>query len=231
MLNCSISKVDSKSRNGSSRTLLSPLNERLLLLKYKFDSRKYWDLRYEHNWNSGTGSYGESCESKARDFNIFMQKYNINSVIEFGCGDGNQLTYYNIPEYLGLDVSPTAIKNCSNKFQDDQTKSFMWYDPFAFNNKGNIFKADATISIEVIFHLVEDEIFEKYMQDLFSCSREYVIIFSTNFDHEEKPVDHLVCRKFTDYVDQHFSPWNLLEEFDCIGESGEVYCRWFVYKK
>ena len=49
-----------------------------------------------------------------------------------GCGDGNQLGLADYPQYLGLDVAPGAIKLCTDKFSDDNSKSFMLFDPFYF---------------------------------------------------------------------------------------------------
>jgi hypothetical protein len=52
-------------------------------------SRADWEERYAVGGSSGVGSYGKFAEFKA-DAN------KINTIIEFGCGDGNQprLTTY-----------------------------------------------------------------------------------------------------------------------------------------
>ena len=103
-----------------------------LVLKFKkafnrvnFSTKDYWELRYQGGGNSGEGSYGAFCEGKAKILNDLIAKYNIQQITELGCGDGNQLKYYNIPEYLGLDVSATAINNCVEIFKDDPNKSFL----------------------------------------------------------------------------------------------------------
>ena len=54
-------------------------------------SDDYWEERYSKGKNSGAGSYNELARFKAEVLNGFVQKQNIRSVIEFGCGDGNQL--------------------------------------------------------------------------------------------------------------------------------------------
>lgn len=43
-------------------------------------------------------------------------------------------------------------------------------------------KGDLALSLDVIYHLIEDEIFEKYMKDVFRASTKYVIIYSTDFE-------------------------------------------------
>ena len=55
-----------------------------------FDSGAYWSARYRRGETSGSGSYGENAKYKADFLNGFVQENGINSVIEFGCGDGAQ---------------------------------------------------------------------------------------------------------------------------------------------
>ncbi len=54
--------------------------------------------------------------------NKFIKSNNVTSIIEFGCGDGNQLSYFEIFKYIGLDVSRQAIKNCKKKYAKDNSK-------------------------------------------------------------------------------------------------------------
>ena len=68
--------------------------------------------------------------SAAKSGHKFVQDNKIKSVIEFGCGDGNQLALFKMPQYTGIDVSETAIKMCKDKMKGDKTKEF-----FVYNNK------------------------------------------------------------------------------------------------
>jgi SAM-dependent methyltransferase len=79
-------------------------------------SKRYWENRYCQGGNSGAGSYGELAEFKAETLNKFVAENNIHSVIEFGCGDGNQLMLANYPYYTCVDVSPKAIEICRELF-------------------------------------------------------------------------------------------------------------------
>ena len=54
-------------------------------------STKYWQERYATGGDSGVGSYEKFAEFKAEIVNAFVSTYGVTSVIEFGCGDGNQL--------------------------------------------------------------------------------------------------------------------------------------------
>ncbi len=62
-------------------------------------SDKYWEQRYAVGGNSGVGSYGKFANFKAEVINKFVREHKIKSVIEFGCGDGNQLKLANYPSY------------------------------------------------------------------------------------------------------------------------------------
>jgi len=139
---------------------------------------EYWKKRYATGGNSGSGSYGGLAEFKAASLNRFISDHNIESIVEFGSGDGNQLGFINIPEYLGLDVSPDAIANTSRMYDHDQSKSFLLYDPDNFQPSPEV-SAQLAISMDVILHLTEDERFNRYMQNLFASATRFVGIFNT----------------------------------------------------
>ncbi|WP_114783471.1 methyltransferase domain-containing protein [Botryobacter ruber] len=87
--------------------------------------------------------------------------------MEFGCGDGNQLSLANYPKYIGLDISPTIIESCKEKFRKDASKAFYENKPSILQNNKSKFESQLGLSIDVIFHLVEDEVYSKYMTTLF----------------------------------------------------------------
>lgn len=95
-------------------------------------SKEYWEKRYSSGGFSGSGSYGKLAEFKAGRINLFCKENKIETVIDFGCGDGNQLSLFNFKNYIGLDVSRTTIKSCINRFASDKTKSFFLYDSECF---------------------------------------------------------------------------------------------------
>ena len=91
-----------------------------------FDAKNYWDCRYYKGRSSGDGSKGELAIYKSSFINSFVKKHNVNSVIEFGCGDGSQLSLGCYPYYIGYDISPNAITICKRKFPNDQKKTFVY---------------------------------------------------------------------------------------------------------
>ncbi len=174
-------------------------------------SSQYWERRYARGGTSGPGSYGKMAMFKAEVLNDLVAQHQISSVIEFGCGDGNQLKLAHYPRYVGLDVSKTAIITCKRIFADDETKSFFFYDPDAFVDRGSVFTADAAISIDVIFHLVEDSVFTTYMAHLFASAGRFVIVYASDEDRATAS-RHERHRKFTTWISQHANGWRLADE-------------------
>ncbi len=169
-------------------------------------SETYWENRYLAGADSGVGSYGFFAEFKADVLNKFVLKNNVQTVIEFGCGDGNQLSLASYNEYLGFDISNTTIVKCREKFKSDKQKSF------GLMSEYNGEKADLALSLDVIYHLVEDEVFEDYMKMLFEASNRFVIIYSSNSeDNSGYEGTHIRHRKFTEWVQVHLQNWELVE--------------------
>ena len=193
-------------------------------------SGEYWENRYKKGGNSGAGSYNELAEFKAKIINYFVQNNNINSVIEFGCGDGNQLKYLQFNKYTGYDVSEKAIEICSNLYKDDNTKKFKLMT--SYSNE----KADLTLSLDVIFHLVEDQVFFNYMNNLFQASKKYIIIYSSNTDNNESSAIHVKHRRFTDWIEKNQKSYKLLNfipnKYSFDGdESKTSFADFYVYEK
>ncbi len=182
------------------------------ICKSEFKSIDFWEERYTNGENSGIGSYGKLANFKAKILNNFIKQNKIKSIIEFGCGDGNQLSMINIKKYMGLDVSKKSIEICGKKFSKDKTKSFFLYDPNYFVDNLKVFNSQLSISLDVIFHIVEEKIFNKYMHDLFDSSKEYVIIYSSNTRRQQKKQGkHVYHRKFTEWIKNNKKDWNLIE--------------------
>ena len=174
------------------------------------NSIHYWEKRYFNNGTSGPGSYGELAEFKAEVLNNFVEEKQINTVIELGCGDGNQLNLAKYPLYFGFDVAKSAITICQKKFENDPSKSFLFYNPKYSKNIYNFIKADLTISLDVIFHLVEDEIYYDYLQNLFNLSSKYVIIYCSDRT-SDSTLEHVKERKFTINVSKLFPKYKLVQ--------------------
>lgn len=157
--------------------------------------KNYWNNRYQTNGNSGAGSYGLLAQYKAGVINDFIAKNKINSVGDFGFGDGNQLSKLVCPKYTGFDISEAALEICVRKFAADKTKRFL------LANKFKAQKFDLSLSLDVIFHLTDDTEFNTYMTNLFRSSRRYVIIYSSNGNALTKSAPHIKDRNFTAWIE------------------------------
>lgn len=168
----------------------------------------YWEKRYRLGMSSGAGSAGELARFKADVLNGFVRNHGVRSVIEFGCGDGLQLALAQYPAYLGLDVSRTAVSACSSRFADDPTKSFLWYDESQGSNLGDFLQADLTISLDVVYHLLDDEAYRKHLKNLFGASRCHVIVYSSNREGVVL-ARHVRHRRFLDDVGRAYPGFKL----------------------
>lgn len=162
-------------------------------------SQEYWEQRYAAGGTSGRGSYGELAAYKADFLNGFVREHNVRSVIEFGCGDGAQLSLAQYPRYIGLDVAKRAIKLCAKAFEQDPSKSFFLYDSDAFVDRQEVFRADLALSLDVIYHLTEDAVFEGYMWHLFNAAERFVIAYSSDMETRNREL-HIRHREFTKWV-------------------------------
>ena len=170
------------------------------------NSESYWIRRYEQGRTSGPGSYDKLAAYKAEILNSFVAEHQLSTVIEFGCGDGNQLQLAAYPHYIGYDISPLALDLCRQRFADDPSKSFREMKAYAGET------ADVTLSLDVIYHLVEDATFDGYMHQLFNAATRYVIIYSSNKDEQDDVVvAHVRHRRFTPWVEQHMPDWTLAQ--------------------
>lgn len=179
--------------------------------KHKFESSaQYWENRYISGGLSGEGSYGRLAAYKAEYLNAFVKDQGVESVIEFGCGDGNQLQLSNYPSYTGFDVSPAAIKLCKNRFSGDRNKNFFLYKPDCFVDHAGLFRADLCISLDVLYHIVEDDIYADYLQHVFDAAKHYVILYTVDTDVPDKfQLPHVKRRNSSGYVLSNFPQWQL----------------------
>ncbi|RPF42143.1 hypothetical protein EDD70_2886 [Hydrogenoanaerobacterium saccharovorans] len=172
-------------------------------------SSAFWEEIYANGGNSGTGSYNRLAKFKAEVVNTFLKEQGVLTTIEFGCGDGSQLSLINYPNYVGVDVSSNIIEKNKIKFINDRKKTF--YCTFTERDKYINQKYDLSISMDVIFHLLEEDVFSNYMNDLFSVSKRYVIIYSSNHEEYTKWPEYR-HRKFMRYIQENIKGW-ILKQF------------------
>lgn len=193
-------------------------------------SSDYWEQRYLDGGNSGAGSYGRLALYKAEVLNDFVAQHEIDSVIEFGSGDGNQLNYAKYPAYTGVDVSKKAVLDCQARFAEDTSKTFVTLAAY----EGQ--KADLALSLDVIYHLVEDATYENYMETLYDAANRFVIVYTSN-KNEQHEAEHVRHRRFTDWVDQKRKDFRLTAHlpnrfpFDTKNPDNTSFADFFIFER
>lgn len=194
-------------------------------------SQAYWEKRYASGGNSGPGSQALLAEFKADVLNRFVDEHRVRSVVEFGCGDGNQLARARYPSYLGFDVSPTAVARCRALFAADPSKRFRTMDEYDGET------AELSLSLDVIYHLVEDDVFERYMHTLFGASLRYVVVYASDTDDNRGyEGTHVRHRKFSAWIRDERADFRLIEHvpnrypYEGDWRRGS-FAEFFVYEK
>lgn len=196
-------------------------------------SARFWEERYAAGGTSGAGSYNHLAEFKAEVLNDFVARNRIGSVIEFGSGDGAQLALAHYPRYVGVDVSPTALELCRTKFADRSELSFLHTSQVTPEHR-----AELSLSLDVIYHLVEDDVFDGYMRQLFDAGERYVIVYASN---EDLPwtSPHVRHRRFTTWVEAN-RPDFVLDDFvanrypydpDSPDQGNQSFADFYIYRR
>ena len=181
----------------------------------------FWENRYKAGGNSGAGSYGEYAEHKAKVINDYIIKYNIKTISDFGCGDGNQISLLKGYEaYNGFDISEYIINKCREKFKAMPMKFF--------SDILMLPEAELTLSLDVLYHIVEEKDYVFYLNQLFGKSKKYVLVFSTNYDGNNVVADYIFHRKFTDWVDKNYKDFKLV---DVVGNYLQTSAQFYLFER
>lgn len=180
-----------------------------------FNSKEYWENRYRFGGNSGVGSQGVIAKYKAQVINDFVKNNNIQTACELGCGDW-LFSLFIIPKYTGYDVSEFIIDKNQRNYIDTFTTSM-----------DDLTDYDLTISMDVILHLIEEDVYQQYMKDLFRLSNKFVIIYCTNKD-EILGGMHNRFRNFLPDVPENFE---LIEHLDNPHKGSDTQADFFIFKR
>lgn len=196
-----------------------------------FSSALYWEARYRAGGTSGAGSRGRLLARKAALVNALIADNGIASVIDLGCGDGELAALLDVPEYTGVDVSAATLATCAARFAGRPTWRFL---PEARAREAAM--ADLGLSLDVIFHLTEDDGFAAHVALLFASARRLIAIQSSNVDLSW-PAAHVRHRRFTDHVAATEPGWRLIAHlpnpypFDAARPDETSFADMFVYAR
>lgn len=189
-----------------------------------FKSNEYWEDRYCSGGTSGAGSYGEEALFKSTYINNLINELKIKTINDLGCGDSNQIKLINgFENYYGYDASNFIItKNINQKFNSNNYNFF-------YDIKDLPRQVDLVMSLDVIYHLIEDDVYVKYMINLFGFNSKYVLIYSVNFENDNNYNIHFLPRKFTNWVEKNVFNYQLINTCQYIKKNNGV--SFFLYKK
>ena len=191
-----------------------------------FDSSKYWEQRYLNGGNSGNGSYGFLVEYKRDFINQFIVENEIKSLLEYGCGDCNQLSMIKCDNIIGVDVSKTAIDLCEKLLPEI---TFYHLNQENFPNV----KTDLLLSLDVIYHLVEDNVYEKYIENIINHGSKYLIIYSPSFENGEKTSKHVKFRNFVKHkllLEKYELIEKVLNKYKSNDHTKGSFSDWYIFK-
>lgn len=194
------------------------------------NSADYWDRRYAEGGDSGAGSYNRLAHFKAGVINSLVEDHHFETVIEFGCGDGAQLTLAKYPKYIGVDVSRTVLAAVKKKFAARPQYSFLHTSEVT-----SAHRSDMSLSLDVVYHLVEDDTFETYMRALFDATKKVAVIYASNKD-EATNNPHVRHRKFTRWVKENRADFMLLNHisnrypFDPSDPENTSFADFYIYR-
>ena len=97
-------------------------------------------------------------------------------------------------------------------------------------------KADLSLSLDVIYHLVEDDVFEYYMRTLFEASNGYVIIYASDSDDGQRykggTSDIESSRPGSSRICRTGNSWNICQiGIHIVGIIVGSFAEFFIYEK
>ena len=116
-------------------------------------------------------------------------------------------------------------------FKSDSSRHFKLVESY----RGE--KADLSLSLDVIYHLIEDDIYDAYMKRLFSSSNKFVIVYSSNSNGDEynTTVPHIKHRRFTDWLEESSAPFKLVKHIpnkfpERADDPGSTFADFFIFQ-
>lgn len=147
----------------------------------------YWEEHYRRGGDSGEGSSGAVRDYKWQVISKFSK---LQDVIDIGCGDLQLWEGRGCVNYLGLDISPTVIKKNQEKRPD--------WKFIVFDSSASLpLKADTVLCLEMLFHVLDEQVFIKTIKNLCEYSSNWIFIYTW----KENP--------FADWHIRKQAVWNL----------------------
>lgn len=132
----------------------------------------YWEQRYKNGGNSGEGSRGKHREWKWSILNKYIN--GIDNIVDVGCGDLAFMEGIDAINYTGIDISQTMVA------RNTKIKPEWNFILSSADIKIDGVKGDVVFCHDMLFHIMDDDIYEKILENLIAYSNEYISIFTWN---------------------------------------------------
>ena len=169
-----------------------------------FRAKNWWDSRYASGGHSGAGSYDANYSFKRDYINAVIRRFKIQSIIDFGCGDGSQIKQIDVAAYQGIDISSSVVNRCRKLYEHNSNFSFDVYDEFTMG------KYDLAMSLDVLYHVVEPDQYDLYLNRLFSHSR-YSLIYANAIPRSDNTA-HMLFRDHIYEIRRRGFPVRMIEK-------------------
>ena len=122
---------------------------------------------------SGTGSRGNLAIFKINYINDFIKEKNIKSMIDFGCGDLQVSSNFEVQSYLGVDIvahdHPNSVK--PKKYHTTISR----FDEFISEER-----VELCTCLDVLYHILYNELeyLNAAIKNILEHSTKYVIIYA-----------------------------------------------------
>jgi hypothetical protein len=153
-----------------------------------FDNRLFWDLRYAHfsDLGSGAGSRGESVDYKRALLRLEGAE-EAESVLDFGCGDLEVLKELNLKGYLGVDCSHTALALAQ------QARPEWAFQMFTLDESTvAIAPKHFVICFEVLIHQPTARAYESLIKFLADHTLQTLIVSGYEHNDETRSLNHML---------------------------------------
>ncbi len=153
----------------------------------KFNYQAYWDERYAKGQTSGTGSYGVNADFKAIVINRVIKEYSCEDMVEFGCGDANQMTLFTPIPYIGYDIAPTIIQK--NKQKHASLKHAVFENMDMTKDFTSI--RDLSICVDVLFHLTIEDDWDILIDHVCKAAKKCIVITTNTEEIQSEYFPHV----------------------------------------
>ncbi|MDC1018359.1 class I SAM-dependent methyltransferase [Pseudomonadales bacterium] len=179
--------------------------------KFVGDFEKMYKV-FNNPWNQDDEVY--SSNISRRSVCHFIDKYQIKSIVEWGCGLGKTTNYiknntYHDIDIKGIDISQTAIRKAKERYPDIE---FIADD---LSNVLNHFSYECIFLSEITWYLLEDNLLDDFFKTLSKSSKGEKYLF-----HQLSFYKEGVQKYGTDYftnIDEFidFCPFDLVVKVVC----------------